>query len=182
MRYVVVAWVVAVAGGFGVWGAAEAPPGRAGPPAAGSPRAGPSVVVYVHPHCPCTRAALPAILDALAVAPPGTDCRVVFALPVGVPDGWERTRSWDLAAGRPGVAVEIDRGGTRAAADGAETSGHAVARDAAGRVAFRGGLSRPGTRPADGAGLRAVAAVLAGCAPDTSETPVFGCPLTTPAN
>ena len=133
-------------------------------------------MVFVHPHCPCTRAALPELLATLSEAHAGS-VRVVYVRPADVPAGWERTRSWEIAAAA-GVEVVVDADGSEAAAEGAETSGYAVARDATGRVAFRGGIGRgrAGANP----GLLAVADVLAGRVPAASEAPVFGCPLRNP--
>lgn len=161
-------WGISVALGFAIWHAAEAKPGRAGTPTAESSgeRRGPLAAVYVHPHCPCTRGALPAFVAAV---PPGIDLRVLFVRPPGVSANWERSRSWEIADAAPGVTLGVDIDGAAAIADGAETSGHLVVRDAAGRVRFRGGIGR--------AGMQALADIAAGREPGVSEADVFGCPL-----
>ncbi len=168
------AWACAVAAGFLIWDRVEAKPGTVGrTPSARSPGQ-PSVVVFVHPHCPCTRAALPELLAAVSEAPAGS-VRVVFVRPAGVPEGWERARSWEIASAAVGVEVAVDPDGVEAATEGAETSGYAVARGASGRVAYRGGIGR---RHANAnPGLRAVVDVLAGRIPPVEEAPVFGCAL-----
>lgn len=169
VRIGIVVWACVVAAGFLIWDRVEATPGTVGatPPSRSPGR--PSVVVFVHPHCPCTRAALPDLVAELR-----GDIRVVFVRPAGTPDGWERTRSWEIVAAS-GLAVTTDADGVEAATEGAEASGYAVARDASGRVAFRGGIGRGRAGP--NPGLRAVVEVLAGQVPTVAETPVFGCPL-----
>jgi hypothetical protein len=177
-------WLAVIAVGFGVWDAYEATPGGAGPAAAEDhrPTGRPSLVVYAHPRCPCTRATLAELAEVLATVPPGVAVEVVFVRPAGTPARWERTESWDAAARLPGARVRSDVGGAEARRAGAETSGHVVARDATGKVGFRGGVTRARGRFGDSPGRRAVEAVLAGRSPEVGEAPVFGCPLSVPGS
>lgn len=171
-----VLWLGGVAGGFAAWERYDATPG---PQAAGAaPPAGPAwtLTLYAHPHCPCTRASL-AELAELARAAPGLDVSVVFVRPEGAEPGWERSASWDAAAAVPGAHVRCDTDGSEAARIGAVTSGQAVLTDAAGRVAFRGGLTRARGRVGESPGRRVVLAILRG-EETTDAAPVYGCPLT----
>jgi hypothetical protein len=172
----VVTWICVVVAGFLIWDGVEARPGAVGsvPPTRGPGK--PSVVVFVHPHCPCSREGLPELIKELRPASAGAEIRIVFVRPPGVPVGWELGRSWEIAAAS-GLGVNADPDGAEAAAEGAETSGYAVARDANGRVAFRGGIGRG--RTGSNPGLQAVADVLAGRVPVVSEVAVYGCPLKT---
>lgn len=165
-------WLAGVAGGFAAWEVYDATPGRQ---AAGvTPTAGPAwaLTFYAHPHCPCTRAGL-AELAELARAVPELDVTVVFVRPAGAEPGWEHSAAWDAV---PGARVRCDADGTEAARAGAATSGHAVLTDAAGRVAFRGGLTRGRGRVGESPGRRAVLAILRG-EETTGAAPVYGCPL-----
>jgi len=166
-------WLGGVAGGFAAWEAYDATPG---PQAAGAaPPTGPAwaLTFYAHPHCPCTRAGL-AELAELARAAPELDVTVVLVRPAGAEPGWERSPAWDAV---PGARVRCDADGAEAARVGAVTSGHAVLTDGAGRVAFRGGLTRARGRVGESPGRRAVLAILAG-GEAPAEAPVYGCPLT----
>jgi hypothetical protein len=173
-----VVWLAVVAAGFAAWGAYDSTPG---PQAAGAATAEPvgpawTLTLYAHPHCPCTRASLAELAELARALPAGAEVRVAFVRPAGTAAGWERTAAWDVAAAIPGVRVRCDVEGVEAARAGATTSGHAVLADAAGRVAFRGGLTRGRGRAGESAGRRAVLEIVAGGMAD-GEAPVFGCPL-----
>ena len=175
-------WLAAVAAGFGVWerydttaGAAGSPPAAAGEPPSGQWR----LTLFAHPHCPCTRASLAELAEALRDVP-DLFGRVVFVRPPEAASGWERGASWDAAENIPGVEVACDAGGAEAQRAGAETSGQAVLTDPAGNVVFRGGLTRARGRSGDGPGRRAVRDwVGRGIGPGAA--PVYGCPLFTDA-
>lgn len=180
---VVAAWAALSCGGFALWEWSDASPGQVGGATESArPPAGADweVVAFVHPHCPCTRATLAELGKILQTAGPGVAARVVFVRPPGVPAGWERGESWEAARKLPGASVECDDGGAEARRRGATTSGWVVVSDAAGRVAFRGGIAarRPGETP----GRRAVADILAGTEPQVREAPVYGCPLFAPGD
>jgi hypothetical protein len=84
---------------------------------------------------------------------------------------------WAAANTLGGARVERDCDGIVARRTGATTSGYAVLYDAAGRAAFRGGLTRGRGRVGESAGRRAVLSVLAGEEPESRAVPVFGCSL-----
>ena len=172
------AWLALAAAGFAAWERYDATPGAAGPAADAAPTGRWELVLFAHPHCPCTRAAL-AELAELAHDAPGLAVRVVYVRPPGAPDGWERTGTWGDAAALPGITVTADAG-DEASRAGAKTSGHAVLYDPHGRVAFRGGVTRARGRAGDSPGRRAVLALVAGREPETREAPAFGCPLLGP--
>jgi hypothetical protein len=172
------AWLAVVAAGFAAWAAYDATPGPRAGGAVAAEVVGPAwtLTLYAHPHCPCTRASLAELAEIARSLPAGAVVHVAFVRPAGTAAGWERTASWDAAAAIPGVSVGCDAGGVEAARVGATTSGHAVLADAAGRVAFRGGLTRGRGRAGESAGRRAVLEIVAGGIAE-GEAPVFGCPL-----
>lgn len=178
LRLAIVFWAGLVAAGFFAWEAFDAAPGSIGPIGAAdrTPTGRGSLVVFLHPHCPCSRATL----AELAALPRGADVQVVFVRPGGTPADWEHGEALRMASELPGVAVRTEVGEDEAHRNGAATSGHAVARDAAGTVVFRGGITPGRGRRGDNPGVRAVAAVLRGEAPAVAEWPVFGCPLFAP--
>jgi hypothetical protein len=176
----VAAWLTLVAAGFALWERYDSTPGaRAAEPSAApfDRGAGWELVVFLHPHCPCSEAALGELAEIVAAAPQRLTIRVLFVRPAGVAEAWERTDLWAKASGVRGVSVECDRGGTIAARTGATTSGYAVMYDPAGRVAFRGGLTRGRGRAGESAGRRAVLGVLSGEEPESRAVPAFGCSL-----
>lgn len=169
-------WLGAVAGGFWLWDRYDATAGPAASPTATTDARGSwTVVMFVHPHCPCARASLTELGELLREAPAGVEAAVVFVRPRGVPAGWERGDLWD-AAGKLPVVVRLDEGGGEAKRAGAATSGHVVVFDRAGRPVFVGGITRARGRAGDNAGRKAVLAWLRGEA-GVVEVAVFGCPL-----
>jgi hypothetical protein len=173
-------WLAVVLSGFWFWERYDATPGTEGPGVSvGSTSAGRwQLVVFAHPHCPCTRATLHELAE-LVGAVPQLSVRVVFVCPAGAPAGWERGAAWESAARVSGAEVGSDSTGAEAQRFGAETSGQAVLVDPSGRVRFRGGLTRARGRTGESAGRRAVLAwVSAGEGAPTA--PVYGCPLLSP--
>lgn len=130
----------------------------------------------VYPHCPCSRAAFGELAELTRTTPVPFGVEVVFVSPPGAEDGWERSESWASAAAVPGCRVRHDAGGVEAQRAGAATSGHVTLIDPAGRVVYRGGITRGRGRAGESAGRRAVLDALAGGAVN-ADGPVFGCPL-----
>ena len=177
--FVSTAWFAVGLAGVWAWERYEATPGTAGTASADTEGIGRwQLTMYAHPHCPCTRASF-AELTAIAAAAPDLALRVRVVRPPDAPDGWERGRSWDAAGRIAGCDVACDVGGREARRSGAETSGHAVLIDPAGRVAFRGGLT-PG-RGREGRGRSGIPDIVAG-RQAADSAPVYGCPLFTPDN
>ncbi|HLJ54935.1 MAG TPA: hypothetical protein VKT77_07830 [Chthonomonadaceae bacterium] len=181
-----VLWLAAIAAGMRTLMAYEATPGvpaRSGETAwpqgaAFRPAAGrPTLVVFAHPRCPCTRATI-AELDSLMARLRGRlDVVVLFYRPARFPRVWEHTDLWRSAAAIPGVSVATDVDGVEARRFGAATSGQALLYDAAGRVAFRGGITPVRGEPGENAGSRAIAQVVEGARTGPAVAPVFGCAI-----
>ncbi|MDB5311500.1 MAG: hypothetical protein JWO38_5702 [Gemmataceae bacterium] len=175
----VAVWLGAVGIGFAGWHSYEVTPGAGGRP--GNP-AGPNrgeweLVLFVHPHCPCSRASLAELAEIVPGAPTGVVTEIAFVCPPTVPAMWERGQSWDSATRMAGVRVRVDGGGAAARRAGATTSGCVVLTAPDGRVAFRGGITRARGRAGDNPGRRAILALLHGDETAERELPVFGCPL-----
>lgn len=180
------AWAAAVVFGISQLLAYE---GAAGVPAAApstilsattpSPSAGPTLVLLVHPKCPCSRATIGELTKLM------TDCRgrltatVLMVRPAGAAAGWERTDLWESAAAIPGVNIEVDPTGERARQFGAATSGQALLYSADGTLLFAGGMTESRGHSGDNAGRAAITAMVLGSATGGAgaRTPVFGCPL-----
>jgi hypothetical protein len=159
-------------------GDAGAPPDRWPERSELAPDAGgPTLVLFAHPRCPCTRASLGELEILLAAAPGRLRAHVVFARPAGVPARWEQADLWRQAAALPGATVRADEGGAEARRFGARTSGHALLFDADGRRQFSGGLTRARGHAGDNAGRAALLALARGTVPAHTRTAVFGCPL-----
>jgi len=133
-----------------------------------------TLVMFVHPRCPCTRASL-AELDAI-MRLRAAQAFVVFMRPDGAKPGWERTDSWDSAGRIPHTTRVIDEGGLEAKRFGAATSGQLVVYDPNGHLVFAGGITDSRGHLGDNVGRRTVVELLAQHQA-RHEHPVFGCPL-----
>lgn len=182
--FLIAVWLGAVTTGFAFWEEYDATPGdipaTAGcPTSIGDPY---TIVLYVHPHCPCSRAGVRA-LDELIREPgsAGWSVRIVFLLPPGMVEEWARGPLWDAAAAVPTATLSCEPAEQSARTANAVVSGHTVVFDGSGSVAFVGGLTPGRGRNGDSPGLAAVRAILHGSDPAVRSAPVFGCPLSDPA-
>jgi hypothetical protein len=142
----------------------------------------PTLVVFAHPQCPCTRASLGELAEVLARAPRPLTTHVVFLKPAAVADGWERTALWDQAARLPGANAVRDDGGAEARLFGVQTSGQVLLYDSAGRLRFNGGITGSRGHAGDNAGRAALVALIGATPGDRTGAGVFGCPLLTPGS
>jgi len=108
--------------------------------------------VFAHPFCPCTRATFDELEKILAQAGDGVVVHVVMA-PIDDPDeGGALPESFRRAQRIPGVDVRWDAGGGEARRFGAHTSGQVLLYDAAGQLAFQGGMTPARGEAGDNAG------------------------------
>lgn len=137
----------------------------------------PTLVMFAHPRCACTRASLGELARLMAHAQGRVNALVVFYRPEGSDASWLRGDLWTMAAAIPGVRVHDDEGGREAKLFHGETSGHLALYDAMGRQLFDGGITTSRGHMGDSAGLGALMALLSGRVPEQRRSEVFGCPL-----
>ncbi len=180
-------WLLAIGIGLAVLLDYEQTPGREGAALVHWPYdceikrdpARPTLVMFVHPRCPCTRASVGELARFMTHGQGRVSARVIFSKPPGRAEDWAQTDLWRSALAIPGVSVQID-GGDAAAKFRAETSGHTLLFDSQGRLIFSGGITSGRGHAGDNAGLNALEALLRGQPAGANHTPVFGCPLSTP--
>jgi hypothetical protein len=178
----VVGWAAAIVLGFAAVEAYDRSPGAAGAPASAWLDAGfgpldgrARVLMFVHPRCPCSRASLAEFERLVAESSNALDAWIVLYRPRAQTDGWLDSDLWRQAEQIPGVRLREDPDGELARRFGVVTSGHTIAYDAGGRLAFSGGITRARSG-ADAHGHTTVRAALNGGGPP-SACPVFGCPI-----
>jgi hypothetical protein len=140
----------------------------------------PTLIMFVHPHCPCSRASVEELNRLLASAHQRVATQVWFSKPKEVAENWSRTGLWTSAAAMPGVAVHEDPAGTEADRFGAETSGYVVFYSREGRLLFQGGITSSRGHAGDNNGENAILAMLATRNTPINQTPVYGCSLLSP--
>jgi hypothetical protein len=140
-----------------------------------------TLVMFVHPQCPCTDASVQELAEVM------TNCRgqlaaaVVFFRPTRESDGWAKTRSWEAARAIPGVETLIDPGGALARQFDAKTSGQVFVYEPSGRLLFSGGITDSRGMAGDNAGASAIVELVRGEPKAFAELPVrtrvFGCAI-----
>lgn len=167
-------WLVVLVGGVGLLAAHQFDPGASGTAPHQWPEPAPAgrfrVVMFVHPHCPCT----PAALRNFAALVKSARCEAVIYV---VADEPAHTPNGRAAAQVAGAECRADLDGFAARRFGAMTSGHVFLCAPDGRLTFEGGITEGRGHEGDNPALRAVIARLTGTEDALASFPVFGCPL-----
>lgn len=179
------AWGSAVAGGFLALHAYEATPGPWGRPVPHWPGGSrlapagdrPTLVMAVHPRCPCTRASASELARLLARCEGRVVVYVLMFTPPRADPTWGRSGCSPSFAAIPGVRPIEDLGGVEAHRFGARTSGQVALYSPDGRLLFRGGITGARGREGDNHGREAVISLLRGRSCRSPESPAFGCPI-----
>jgi hypothetical protein len=137
----------------------------------------PTLVVAVHPHCPCTRATLRELERIAARCRDAARIRALFYADPALGADWEQSDLWRQAGAIPGVEVVSDPLGATAARFGARTSGQVLLFDRSGKLVFEGGITAARGHEGANAGAQAVIDLLLGERALVESTPVFGCGL-----
>ena len=137
----------------------------------------PTLLLFMHPHCPCSRASLHELDGLLASTSKKISTVVVFTIPLGTPAGWEQGDLWQAASAMPSVRVVRDDGGQEAQRFGVVGSGHALLYDAWGRLLFSGGITPSRGHEGDNVGRSAIENLVLNGHSLVHQTPVFGCSL-----
>ena len=185
MKWLGAAWLFAVVGAMTALAHYKAKPGAPAeapaqwPQGSAVPRVDgvPTLLVVVHPFCPCSRATLTELARLTSRLGPKVSARVLFLKPKGTSDAWERSDLWDKARAIRGVEVLADQGGDESRRFGALTSGQALLYSARGALQFKGGLTISRGHEGDSPGAQRVVALVEGTRADRDEAPVFGCEL-----
>jgi hypothetical protein len=141
------------------------------------PTARPSLVLFAHPRCPCTRATMSELARIMAQCKGKLDASVIFLSPQNSEPGWAQTELRRKAAAIPGVRVLDDKDGQDARRFGAGTSGQAMLYDASGHLLFSGGITAGRGHEGDNAGSDAILSLVNSGRADLTKTPAFGCSL-----
>ena len=140
----------------------------------------PTLILFAHPRCPCTRASVHELAELMASVAHKVALTIVFTLPKGVPPHWEQGELWQLAATIPGARVITDPDGREAARFGVKGSGHTLLYQPSGQLVFSGGITPSRGHEGDNPGRSAVISLVLQGRALVSRTPVYGCPLLEP--
>jgi hypothetical protein len=139
----------------------------------------PTLLMFAHPRCPCTRASVSELEQIISDCHGRVKAQVWFVQPTGAPEGWTDTSLWRTAAALPDVTVHVDVNGAEAQRFHSGTSGQTLLYSTAGELLFHGGITVARGHEGDNAGVDAIESELNHKVegPITGSTPVFGCEL-----
>jgi hypothetical protein len=137
----------------------------------------PTLLVFLHPRCPCSRATISELSRLITLAPARLRVQVVFHLPEGEGDAFAKTELWQRARELTGVDATIDRGGAETRRFGAATSGQTLLYGADGTLQFAGGITVARGHEGRSPGMDRILALASGKQADRPTAPVFGCAL-----
>lgn len=138
----------------------------------------PTVLMFLHPRCPCSRASLYELARLAHDERDQLEVLVLFAQPANVAADWLQADLVKKALANHDLRVVIDPGGLLANQFGAQTSGQILVYDRSGMLRFEGGITPGRGHAGDSFGRSIVRAIAAG---QIREAPVhcvtFGCSL-----
>jgi len=137
----------------------------------------PTLLMFIHPHCPCSRASIGELALLIAHCQGRVNAHVFFLRPAEMDAEWALTDTWRSAAQIPRVTVHRDDAGREARLFHAETSGETELYDAKGVLVFHGGITISRGHSGDNPGRDVLQALLLDMPTQQTNTPVFGCSL-----
>jgi len=185
--WLVLPWTLCVAGGFVALWVHAAKQGSLGGPISHWPAEStlplhadlPTLVVFIHPECPCSRATLDH-LRPLAEKGDTSIVLVTMTPPIGestLPRGVGCHQQIASLAEKPNVVRIDDVGGDEAKRFDATTSGSCFLFTPDSRSVFQGGVTSGRGHRGANAGLRMMTDRIGGKSESAATYPVFGCSL-----
>jgi hypothetical protein len=179
---IVVMWLVALAVGFAIAIDFDARPGAASSGDRAWPRQtklrraahGTTLVMFLHPECPCSQASLEELAPVLAASGAESTAHIVI---VGAGPEGPASSNVERAKNVAGASVCFDTDGDEARRFGSHTSGDVFIFDANGHSTFAGGITAGRGHQGDNLAAAAAKAAAAGTAAGATQMPVFGCAL-----
>lgn len=139
----------------------------------------PTLLVFLHPRCPCSRATISELERLIALTPPGEwpAIRIIASAPVGADDQWWSSPLVARACQLPGAHLVRDVDGQESDRFGARVSGTTLLFNRTGRMIYAGGVTMGRGHEGANRGLDAVARLLRDPSSLEPAIPPFGCDL-----
>lgn len=136
-----------------------------------------TLLMFVHPKCPCTRASLSELESVLRNNNGEVVAHVCFVKAAEQPPEWAHSDLWQIAAAIREVAVVCDGNGNESRLFNATTSGHTLVYDANGELIFSGGITAARGHFGPNQGSEALRSTLQQSRGGSASSPIFGCDL-----
>ena len=143
---------------------------------------GATVLMFAHPHCPCTRASFNELQQVVSLCSDLAEFQLVAYHPATANDEWKESALLKKADIVPQISTNWDRDGVEAKRFRVRTSGHVVAYAADGNLLFSGGITASRGHEGANRGRAQLTACLRSDVYLTSRLrspsyPVYGCSL-----
>ena len=139
-----------------------------------------NLLVFVHPHCPCTRATVRQLARALSQSRSALTIQALVFLPADKPEDWAESSLVRELRAIPGTRVSLDPGGAQTRLFGVRTSGHVLMYAGDGRLIFSGGITPARGHEGSSAGMEGLITRLRGQEAGVDRSVVYGCPIIGP--
>jgi hypothetical protein len=174
-------WGCALVGGFGLLIRYEATASQTGSPQAAEStvfRDGNvfSVVIGLHPHCPCSRATVAELLKIYSHVPEKTKITALVFKPKTEADSWIECVSLSTLQ-KMNATIVVDTDGERATSLGLNTSGQIQIYSPQGKLLYNGGITGARGHAGDNIGEGKALALLRGEIKFAESAPTFGCSI-----
>ncbi len=133
----------------------------------------PTLVMFLHPMCPCSRASI-AELERLRARTPEVTTNIVS---ISQDASWQESNLLRQVSGLDGIHLVTDTEGRIATRFNARTSGETFLYEAEGALLFHGGITQGRGHEGENPGSSAIFALLHGQQVSVPRSEVFGCPL-----
>lgn len=158
------AWLLASVAGMSVLWTYEAAPGVAASPPVLRPQetrlqfndSGPTMLVWLHPRCPCSRATVAELERLLADKPDDVHCQVILTRPADAEASFTQSPLANAVRRLDHVRVVVDAGQHEARRFGVATSGQVLLYDESARLQFAGGITSGRGHEGDNRGAAAL--------------------------
>lgn len=135
-----------------------------------------SLVLALHPHCPCSRATVGELEKIYSHTANEIKITVLTFKPADEPDSWIES-STTRAIAKMNAKVVIDTDGATARQLGLTTSGQVQLYGRDGQLLYNGGITSGRGHAGDNQGEEAVLALIRDASQSQKSLPTFGCSL-----
>lgn len=136
-----------------------------------------TLLMFVHPKCPCSRASLSEVESILRQCNSSVMAYVCFVKDADQLPEWAHSDLWRTATEIREAAVVCDGNGDESRLFSATTSGHTLLYDANGRLIFSGGITAARGHFGANQGSGTLRSSIQQSGTDSSTSPIFGCEL-----
>lgn len=135
----------------------------------------PTLVMFLHPYCPCSRASLYELEALLQQHPGKLTVQVLFWHPQEFAEAGMRSELWELARALRGARLWSDIDGAEQRRFQAQASGEVFLYHPTGKLLFHGGITASRGQIGRSLGHEAIESVALGQVPVRSRCSVYGC-------